>query len=87
MASFITEAARFAGDAADFEPTRLDYFGDVPRGDVHERNISAGFENGLFQGTRAPGATPRSGLFEPRVEVQRDQMATFLVNLFTESIR
>jgi hypothetical protein len=86
MASFIVEAARFANEG-DYAPTRLNYFGDVPRGDVHERSISAGFEAGLFQGTTAPGSTPRSGVFDPQVQVQRDQMATFLVNLFKQSIQ
>jgi hypothetical protein len=86
MASFIVEAARFANEG-DYEPDRTNHFGDVPRGDVHERNISAGFEAGLFQGTRAPGDASGSGLFSPAVQVQRDQMATFLVNLFEQSIQ
>jgi hypothetical protein len=87
MASFIVEAARFANGAGAYEPVRRDHFRDVPAGNVHERNISAGFEKGLFQGTTAPGSAPRSGSFSPAVQVQRDQMATFLVNLFSASIR
>jgi hypothetical protein len=87
MASFIVEAARFLNGADAYEPARRDQFRDVPAGDVHERNISAGVEKGLFQGTTAPGSQPRTGTFSPDVPVQRDQMATFLVNLFTASIR
>jgi hypothetical protein len=86
MASFIAEASRFA-NGTPLEPTRRDYFGDVPAGNVHERNISAGFEAGLFQGTTAPGGAPRSGSFSPAVQVQRDQMATFLVRLFKNTLR
>ncbi len=85
MASFIVEAARVAGDRT-LEPASLGHFGDVASDSTHARNINAGFEAGLFRGTVAP-TDGMAGSFSPAVTVKRDQMATFLVELFTQSIR
>ena len=79
MASFMAQAAAYARGPLLAEGS---YFGDVRQGNVHRRNISAGFEDGLFTGTTAPEPGVReSGVFGPADNVARDQMASFLVNL------
>ena len=76
MASFMVSAASWAG-----EPLRPvgDHFRDVDG--VHADNINAGYEAGLFSGTKAPTGDRRNGAFSPDSNVLRDQMATFLVSL------
>ena len=56
-----------------------DHFRDV--NGTHANSINAGYEAGLFTGTNAPTAEPRSGTFSPASAVLRDQMATFLVRM------
>jgi hypothetical protein len=86
MATFIVNAARFTtGEAYDAE--RSDHYGDVPPSNVHAENINAGFEAGLFQGTTAPTDEPNSGIYGLFTNVQRDQMASFLSNLFVQTIQ
>jgi hypothetical protein len=85
MASFIVRAARFVtGDA--YEAERSNHFSDVPPSNVHAENINAGFEAKFFRGTTAP-AEGQQGTYAPELNVQRDQMATFLVRLFTQTIQ
>ena len=73
MASFMVQAAEFALAAeltsdADFP------FTDVSASNVHRENINKGEDNALFRGVTATE-------FRPGINVLRDQMATFLVNL------
>ncbi len=84
MATFVTQAARFL-TGEDITPASTTHFGDI-QGTTHEANINAGFERGYFSGTTAPGDQLNSGIFSTRSVVQRDQMASFLVNLFTRTI-
>lgn len=85
MATFVTQAARFLTDE-EITAERSDHFGDV-QGTTHEDNINAGFERGYFSGTTAPTeGEANSGVFSPEPFVQRDQMASFLTNLFTRTI-
>jgi hypothetical protein len=86
MATFMVAAARFA-TGAPFEATRDDYFGDVGARNPHGPNINSGFEAGLFSGTTAPSDEPGSGQFSPETQVKRDQMATFLIRLFTQAMQ
>ena len=80
MATFMVNTAEFAGD------TQLEasgnHFADVPTTSTHWGSINAGFEAGLFGGTREPvDGEVRSGTFSPGRPVLRDQMASFLVRL------
>jgi hypothetical protein len=85
MATFIVQTLELA--KSELTATRDDYYGDVPSGSTHEENVSTGFEQGLFRGTTAPDEDqPGSGVFDPELRVPRDQMATFLVELFQRSI-
>jgi hypothetical protein len=87
MASFVVRTARLATGQA-YDAQRADHFADIVAGSVHADAINAGFEAGLFAGTTAPVAdSPRSGTFSPAPVVLRDQMATFLVALFEQSLR
>ncbi|MDP9405080.1 MAG: S-layer homology domain-containing protein [Actinomycetota bacterium] len=80
MATFLVQAAEFGLDRP--LNAKGDHFGDVAERNLHDDNIDAGFEAGLFRGTKAPQAgKPDSGKFSPLLDVPRDQMATFLVNL------
>jgi hypothetical protein len=81
MATFVTQAARFVTGEA-ITPA-ADHFED--EGTTHADNINAGFERGYFSGTTAPTAEAK-GVFSPVTVVQRDQMASFLTNLFTRTI-
>jgi hypothetical protein len=81
MATFMTNAARFI-TAEDITPAR-DSFSD--EGATHGDNINAGFERGYFRGTTEPNGDVQ-GLFSPGVLVKRDQMASFLSNVFTRTI-
>jgi hypothetical protein len=79
MATFMVAAARFAGGPLS---ATGDHFGDVDARNVHRDSINAGFEAGLFNGTRPPqDGVARSGRFDPARQVTRDQMASFLVRL------
>jgi hypothetical protein len=81
MATFVTQAARFVSD--EDITASADHFTD--EGTTHAANINAGFERGFFSGTTAPKGDVK-GQFSPGVVVQRDQMASFLTNLFTRTI-
>jgi hypothetical protein len=85
MASFIVRAARFITDQP-YAASSADHFSDVQASNVHAENINAGYEAGLFEGTTAP-AEGQPGTYAPNLTVQRDQMATFLVRLFTQTIQ
>ena len=86
MATFMVAAARFA-TGEDYAGT-ADHFADVTAANPHRENINGGFEAGLFSGTKAPEeGKPSSGTFSPEVEVKRDQMATFLIRLFEQTIQ
>jgi hypothetical protein len=74
MASFMVRAAQFAVEP-DLVESGERRFTDVPDGPPHADNIAIGDDNGLFQGTTAT-------TFSPTVVVKRDQMASFLTNLF-----
>jgi hypothetical protein len=81
MATFVTQAARFVtGETIDADS---DHFSD--EGSTHAANINAGFERGYFSGTSAP-TEGAQGSFSPETVVQRDQMASFLTNVFTRTI-
>lgn len=82
MASFVVRTARFATGEA-YESERDDDFADVAAGSVHADTIAAGFQAGLFQGTTAP-TQGMPGRFSPVTLVPRDQMASFMVTLFTQ---
>ncbi len=85
MATFVTNAAEFI-TGEEITAERADHFGDIQRS-VHQANINAGFEREYFSGTTAPTAgEANSGVFSPNLVVQRDQMASFLTNLFTRTI-
>jgi hypothetical protein len=73
MATFMLKAADFAVEP-DLASTGGARFTDVEANDTHATSIETGADNGLFNGTTAT-------TFEPTLKVQRDQMATFLVNL------
>jgi hypothetical protein len=73
MASFMVRAAQFAVQP-DLAETGTRRFTDVPDGGVHATAIAIGDDNALFQGTTA-------STFSPKVQVKRDQMATFLTRL------
>ena len=80
MATFIVQATEWARN--DDVEADGDHFGDVAADNTHFDNINAGFEQGLFSGTRAPeDSQPRSGRFSPLPKVLRDQMASFLTRL------
>jgi hypothetical protein len=80
MASFIVAATEFAL-LADYAADES-HFSDVGPRNAHYDNINAGFEEGLFSGTKAPEpGVPDSGRFSPGRTVLRDQMASFLTNL------
>ena len=81
MATFVTQAARFI--TADEINAGADHFDD--EGTTHAENINAGFERGYFKGVTEPTAAA-NGTFSPGETVQRDQMASFLTNLFTRTI-
>jgi hypothetical protein len=85
MASFIVRAARFV-TGEPYEASSTSNFSDVPASNVHRENINAGFEADLFRGTTAP-TEGQPGTYSPNLTVQRDQMATFLVRLFTQTIQ
>jgi hypothetical protein len=79
MATFMVQAAAWTM-GEDLSAGGGPYFSDTA-GSVHERNIDAGFEAGLFAGRVAPTpGTDRSGRFDPGAGTRRDQMATFLIN-------
>ncbi len=84
MATFLVQAAEFAAHELT---ARGDHFADVRRDNVHRGNINAGFEEKLFRGLEQPTTSPRSGRFGPGIEVARDQMASFLVNLYQRRAR
>ena len=87
MATFIVAAARYA-TGEDYEASGVNHFGDVTPANRHRGNINAGFENALFSGTKAPEpGVADSGEFSPETSVLRDQMATFLIRLFKQSIQ
>ena len=75
MATFVVQAARFAvGEGHPVRNDGDDRFRDVSNDNVHKQNIEAGADAELFRGTTET-------TFSPGARVQRDQMATFLVNL------
>ena len=85
MATFMANAARFAG--VDLPSRPGSHFGDVARDSVHHTNINAGFRAELFSGVTPPtDGEARSGRFAPSASVVRDQMASFLVNLFRAGV-
>jgi hypothetical protein len=73
MATFMLNAADFAVEP-DLASTGGPRFSDVNATDTHATSIETGADNGLFSGVTAT-------TFAPQLSVQRDQMATFLVNL------
>ncbi len=73
MATFMLEAADFAVEP-DLASTDGPRFSDVPAGSTHADSIETGADNALFSGVTAT-------TFAPEAMVQRDQMASFLVNL------
>jgi hypothetical protein len=73
MATFMLKAADFAVDP-DLASTGGSRFSDVQAGDTHADSIETGADNGLFSGVTA-------STFSQEAMVQRDQMASFLVNL------
>ena len=73
MATFMLKAADFAVEP-DLASTGGSRFSDVKAGDTHAVSIETGADNGLFNGVTA-------STFTPDDMVQRDQMASFLVNL------
>ncbi|MDP9405264.1 MAG: M36 family metallopeptidase, partial [Actinomycetota bacterium] len=79
MATFLVQAAERVGNELNADG---DHFADVRKDNVHFDNINAGFEEGLFSGLEQPTEAPRSGRFAPGTNVRRDQMASFLVNLY-----
>ena len=80
MATFIVQAMEWARN--NDVDANGDHFRDVAADNPHFDNINAGFEQGLFSGTRAPEESqPRSGRFSPLPKVLRDQMASFLTRL------
>jgi len=85
MATFMVNAARFV-TGQPYNAASLTNFSDVPANGIHARNINAGFEAGLFQGTVAPEGA-KQGVYSPLIDVRRDQMATFLRNLFLQTIQ
>jgi hypothetical protein len=85
MASFIVRAARFV-TGEPYAAASTNSFSDVPATNVHRDNINAGAEADLFRGTTA-GTDGQPGTYSPTLTVQRDQMATFLVRLFTQTIQ
>ena len=77
MASFVVATARFA-DAGAVEDDGDDRFSDVRRRNVHKRNIEAGADSRLFNGTSAT-------TFAPGATVRRAPTATFGVTLLRRS--
>ncbi|HVL98463.1 MAG TPA: Ig-like domain-containing protein [Egibacteraceae bacterium] len=75
MASFLMRAAGFAlqNNVNAFDST-TQQFTDVPAGNVHFRKVNAAAENRIALGTGG-------GLYQPRLETRRDQMASFVVRL------
>ena len=73
MATFMLAAADFAVEP-DLASTGGARFTDVPADSTHATSIETGADNGLFNGVTAT-------TFAPETMVQRDQMASFLVNL------
>ena len=78
MASFIVQAAEYAvGDEHPVQGDGNDQFEDVRATNFHKGNIESGADADpvLFRGVS-------EGQFNPEVRVRRDQMASFLTNLF-----
>ncbi len=73
MATFVVKAADFVIEP-DLASTGGARFTDVPAGSTHAASIETGADNALFSGVTAT-------TFAPDRVVQRDQMASFLVNL------
>ncbi|HVL98459.1 MAG TPA: S-layer homology domain-containing protein [Egibacteraceae bacterium] len=75
MATFLMRAAgyAFADDPDAFDST-VQQFTDVPVGNVHFQKVNGAAVAGLAEGIGG-------GLFAPRRETRRDQMATFVVRL------
>ncbi|MEX0658278.1 MAG: S-layer homology domain-containing protein [Egibacteraceae bacterium] len=75
MASFLMRAAGFAlHDDIDAFDSNDQQFTDVPSGNAHFAKVNGAAKNGIAQGTGG-------GLYAPREETRRDQMATFVVRL------
>ena len=80
MATFILAAYEWAYQE-DFE-TDEDYFGDVAESNTHFGNINAAYEQELVRGTQAPDDDEENtGRYNPRGDVLRQAMASFLANL------
>ncbi len=75
MATFLVRAADFVLER-DLESDGDARFRDVAKDNTHKRSIEVGADNGLFSGETTT-------TFGPKGDVERDQMATFLVNLLT----
>jgi hypothetical protein len=70
MATFLTNGYQFR--SGELLPGSADYFGD-DSGSVHEDNINRVAQAGFTAG--------RNGSYEPRAEVKRDAMASFLTRV------